>query len=137
VIFFYRYALRSPNDAMVHMYVTNVNKSLIKDKKINEHLVAKFDNAYHTLAAKMSPKLKATTACRLVSKKLVHDNIVHEGRQFLNFYQQSEVLIRRTLTSTLLMMENIQLLQNHTSLIWHIELYLLFTPLLLIERRGV
>jgi len=88
------------------MYVTNVNKSLIKDKKINEHLVAKFDNAYHTLAAKMSPKLKATTACRLVSKKLVHDNIVSRRKAVSEFYQQSEVLIRRTLTSTLLMMEN-------------------------------
>ena len=32
VILFYRYALRSPNDATVHMYDTAVNESLRKEK---------------------------------------------------------------------------------------------------------
>jgi len=82
---FYRYALRSPNDTTLNMYVTNVNKSLIMDKETNECLVAKFNNAYHTLAAEMAPKLKVTTACRLVSKKLVCENIVLQRKAVSEF----------------------------------------------------
>ena len=56
-------------------YVAQVNDCLFKEKSVNESLAAKFNHVYNKLATKMSLKVKSLTACRLVAKKLIRDNI--------------------------------------------------------------
>ena len=94
---FHRYALRAPNDATVHTYVTTINKSLMEDKSIKESLTSRFNDVYNTLAAKMSPKIQSMTACRLVAKKLVRDSLTLRKKAVAQFLSTVRAINRQVI----------------------------------------
>jgi len=92
---------------------------------MKESLAARLTSVYNMLAAEMSPKVKSVTTCRLVAKKLIRDNISLRRRAVAEFFSNVRGIMGRTLTLTLLTMENIQLHQSLSILTPHTRCQLL------------
>ena len=70
-----RYLLRPPSDSDVRSYVDNLIEALLQEKEMCSDFNQKFSKVYSATAGSMSYAVKEKTACRLVSKKMVHDGL--------------------------------------------------------------
>ena len=70
---FFRYVLRPPSDSDIKSYVDNVIEALVLQKDICNDIILKFSEVYGIKADSLSTAVKERTACRLLSKKMIHD----------------------------------------------------------------
>ena len=74
--FFLRYVLRPPSDSDVKSYVDNVTEALLLQKDKCNDIILKFSEIYGIKADSLLTAVKERTACRLLSKKMIHDALL-------------------------------------------------------------
>lgn len=76
LMFGYRYSLKPPSNSLINDYVDNDFNELIKtDAADKEKIMENFSEKFKYLLQKMSTTKRWNTACRLLAKKLVHENV--------------------------------------------------------------
>ena len=68
--------LRPPSDSDIKSYVDNVIKVLVLQKHIYNDIILKFSEVYGIKTVSLSTAVKDKTACRLLSKKMIHDALL-------------------------------------------------------------
>ena len=72
---FLRYSLKPPSNSMIASFVEKSFSSLSDDKSNKEKITPKFLEKFKNLSEEMSHTKRWNTACHLIAKKLVRDNL--------------------------------------------------------------
>ena len=69
----YRYLLKPPTESQMHSCVDSMIKGLLQQKETCSAIVNRFTELFYSIVDEMSLTTRKKTACRIVSRKLIHE----------------------------------------------------------------
>ena len=122
------YCLKPPNNSMISEYIDRVAQQVLHSKVDVKSIVLE---QFKSVTTEMSPMESLATACRLISKRLVHDNLTLRKQMVGEFIQTIRSIQQQSVEDTTFEdglhtnTVNLTLLRLHTRYHLHQKLLLL------------